>query len=118
MAEIVPATAEMFKQLSDEPAPKTVRAIAAVEGERVLGIGGFYVENGRLVMFAEICRAARSEMRRHKRTLIRAARTLMGMAAAQKLPVYAEADAEIPGSDVLLQHLGFEEQFKGVYQWK
>ena len=35
----------------------------------------------------------------------------------KKLPVYAEADPEIAGSDVLLKHLGFEHLDGDIYQW-
>lgn len=105
MAELVPATAAMLAQF--EPMPRTVRAIAAVEGDRVLGVTGFYPEGGRLILMATIADDARAEMHRHKRTLIKAARKVLEMTNALRMPVHAYADPEISGSDSLLEHLGF-----------
>lgn len=106
MPEIVPATPGLVRMLTDKPLPRTVRAIAAVDGDQVLGITGFYAEDGRLVMFAGISDRARAEAG-YKRTVIRCARKIMGMAAERRMPIYAEADADVPGSEILLDHLGF-----------
>lgn len=108
MAEIVNATPAHIQRLYAKPLPRTARVIAAVEGETVLGITGFYPQDGRIVLFAGIADEARSQMKRHKRTLIACARKIMGMVAERKTPVFACADPKIAGSDVLLKHLGFE----------
>lgn len=114
MAEIVNATSEMLSQFENHP--KTVRAIAAVEGDKVLGIAGFYPQNGALVLCAYIADEARKEMNKHKRTLIQCARKLIGM--TKGMPLLAHADPEIEGSEVLLRHLGFQPtNDKDVYSW-
>jgi hypothetical protein len=115
MAEIVPATQQMLGQF--DPMPRTVRAIAAVEGERVLGVTGFYPEGGKLVLMASIADDARSEIDRHKRTLVRAARKVMQMAQSLRMPIYAYADPEISGSESLLEHLGFTHTTNRIYTW-
>lgn len=114
MPEIVPATAEMIARF--EGHTKTVRAIAAVDGDRVLGVTGFYPQNGHYVLFAGIAEDARREMNRHKRTLIACARKVMAM--TRGMPLLAHADPDIEGSDVLLKHLGFTPtNDKDIWQW-
>ena len=115
MPEIRPATAEMIKALNRD-VPRTVRAIAAVEDGKVLGITGFYPQEGHLVMFADIAAEARAEISRHKRTLVRCAWKVMGMAMQRRMPIVANADPDIEGADRLLLHLGFEPR-NGSYQW-
>lgn len=117
MPEIVPATEAMVRAVTTEQMPYSVRAIAAVDGDRVLGVAGFYPKNGRLVLIASIAKDARAEISRHKRTLVRCARRVMGMVAALEMPVYAEADPHIDGSASLLVHLGFTHTGQGIYTW-
>lgn len=115
MPEIVPATSEMIQTLNRD-LPRTVRAIAAVEDGKVLGVAGFYPQEGHLVMFADIAAEARAQINRHKRTLIRCSWKVMGMAMQRRMPIVASADPEIEGADRLLLHLGFEPH-NGSYQW-
>lgn len=122
MPEIVPATTELMKRLTDKPMPRTVRALAVVENEEVIGMAGFYPQDGHLVMFGHMNEKAREEMNRstftmRKVQLVKFARQLMGMAAEKKLPVYAEADEEIPGSEALLKFLGFHPVFGRIWEW-
>ena len=117
MAEIIPATAQMVRLLHSEPLPRTIRAIAAVEGDELIGITGFYPENGHLVLFGDMAPAARAEVCRHKRTMIRCAWKVMGMAMKYRMPIAAIADPKIPGSDNLLLHFGFAKNERGIYQW-
>lgn len=113
MAELVPATAELLAKF--ESMPRTVRAIAAVEGDRVLGVTGFYPEAGRLVLMASIADDARAELHRHKRTLVRAARKVLEMTRALHMPIHAYADPDISGSESLLEHLGFSDVGNRIY---
>lgn len=122
MPEIVPATAELMKRLTDKPMPRTVRALAVVENDEVLGMAGFYPQDGHLVLFGHMNEKAREEMNRavfttRKVQLVKFARQLMGMAAEKRLPVYAEADADIPGSEALLAFLGFKPVFERIWEW-
>lgn len=122
MPEIVPATAELVRQVTDKPMPRTLRALAVVEDEKVLGVTGFYPENGHLVWVGHMTDEARAEMNRDKFTyyklaLVQCAKQIMAMAAERRLPVYAHADPDIQGSDTLLKHLGFTHAFGGIYNW-
>lgn len=112
MIEFVPATPQIIAK-SGARSFKTQRAIAAVDGERILGVGGVYLDGARLVMFCEIT----DELRQDKRAMVKATRAMMAL-ADRGLPVYAQADADIPGSDRLLNHLGFESIRDGVWLWQ
>ena len=116
MTEIMPATAEMIRALHKE-LPRTVRAIAAVEDGRVLGIAGLYPQDGYLVLFGAVAPETRAEMCRHKRTLLRIVWEVLGMALRRRTPVVAMADPDIEGSERLLLHLGFMPQNDGSYKW-
>lgn len=109
MTEIRPATMEHFERLKSSPL-KTARAFAVVRGEDVIGIGGVYRDGASLVLFSELT----DELRKDKRSLIRLVRAVTPMLRPRTL---ALADPDIDGSDVLLEHMGFE-PFEGrIYQW-
>ena len=46
MVNLVPATAAHVLQLYGKPLPVTIFGIAGVEGDRVLGMGAIYAEDG------------------------------------------------------------------------
>lgn len=100
-AEVVPATAEHFVRLKGAAPPRTVRAYTAVRGDAVLGIGGVYRAGVTTVLFSELTDDIRSD----KRSLIRLIRAVKPML---KPGIVAHADPAIRGSEVLLEHLGFE----------
>lgn len=117
MIRIVPATAEMFRAIDGEPPARTTRAVAVLDGERVLGVAGLYPDAGRQVLFAGIAQSARAEIGRHKRAIVQCSRVVLGMALRRRLPVHSVADPAIEGSDRLLRHLGFSHLKDGVYEW-
>jgi len=117
MPDIVPATAEMIDELHRAPLPRTSRVLAVIEDDEVLGVTGYYPQQGKLVLFAGVSDKARMEMNRHKRTLIKCARQIMDMASEHGMPILAYADPEITGSEVLLLHLGFHPIGQGVWEW-
>jgi hypothetical protein len=110
MIEIRPATHEMLQRVSGDVPKRTARAIAAVRGDEVLGVGGVYREGTNLVLFSYMT----DELRKNKRALIRALRAVTRL---MRGTVYSWADPEIKGSDALLKHMGFEHYRDGVYQW-
>jgi hypothetical protein len=117
MAEIVPATQAMIDKLYGKPIPRTARAIAVVEGGEVLGVGGVYVEGGRQVVFAGMTDAARSDLRKHTKVLLRAARDVMDIAAQRRLQIFALADPQVPKSREFLEHLGFEQYSEDTFRY-
>lgn len=117
MAEIRAAQPWMIHALYGRALEHTVEAIVATEGDTVLGMAALYPENGRLVLVARITPPARAEIRKHRRTLILAAREIMRRAARWRLPVLTIADPAIPGSAMLVEHLGFTQTHKDIYEW-
>ena len=115
-AQIVPATMEMIRSLHAE-LPKTVRAVAAVEGGRVLGIAALYPHDGRLILCGVVAPETRAEMKRHRRSLLRCVWHALAIAVKRGMPVVAIADQDIEGSDRLLLHLGFVPK-NGSYEWE
>ena len=104
MSEIVPATRAMLEYVGGQPVFKSMRAIAVVEGERVLGVAGIYHDRDRTVMFANTV----EPMKDHKRILVHAYRKVMAWAEERGLAIHAQANPTIEGACVLLEHLGFQ----------
>lgn len=104
------ASKENFDELG-ETLKRGGRAIAAILDGKTIGVAGYYLERGRVIVFSTIT----PELRLHRRTIIRGAWIVMGMAGRIKAPAHALADAEAKGSDTLLEHFGFEKIEGGIY---
>ena len=102
MTDIVPATRALLEQAMPG-IPKTVRAIAMVKDDRVIAVGGYYVDDARLFLFASIEDEARAE----PRCLLRASKILLAMARRRHLPMHATPDPEVAASVRFMLHLGF-----------
>lgn len=111
--DVIPATAEVIHRFYGAAPTRTQMAVAVVSGERVLGVGGVYLDGPRWVMFSDMT----DELRQSKRVLVRAVRSVQAMIARRTIPVVALADPQIPGSDILLRHMGAEHVSDGVYTW-
>jgi N-acetylglutamate synthase-like GNAT family acetyltransferase len=112
MIEIRPATAELLKQYYGDMPPRTVRAIVAIDDDgEVLGVGGYYIEGVRAMVFSDI----KPEMRDHKRALIMGTRAAIDLARSSGLT--AIAIRETPESASFLEHFGFREFMPGIYEW-
>lgn len=107
--DIVPANKGHFDDLG-ENLKRGGRAIAAVLDGRTIGVAGYYLDNGRVVVFSTIT----PELRKFKRTIIRGAKIVMGMSDRIAAPANAVAD-EVHGSDTLLEHFGFEHVDGNIY---
>lgn len=114
MTAIVPATQELLERFYGYTPKRSQRAVVAVDGERVIGVAGVYMDDGRQVMFSDLT----DEIRKDKRTIVRGIREVLRLAAKRHLPVHALADPEIEGSETLLRHMGFEEIADRIYQWQ
>lgn len=108
--EIVTPKREQIEQFKNIRLVKTVRAVAAVRGDQVLGIAGLYCDGLWTRMFSELT----DELRRDKRALVRLARAVLEL-ARPRAPVYAEADPRIPGSAKLLEHMDFRHERGDIY---
>lgn len=85
--------------------------VARVDG-RTVGIGGYYVDGPRMVVFLELAPQARAS----PVTLCRALRQGMNEASARGLSLQAALDESVPGAARLLEHLGFARVAQGVFQ--
>lgn len=117
--EIVPVTAEHVAQVWDEPAPKTFRGLAVVDGEKTLGVTGIYPDQACFVLVAKIAPEGRERINggRNLRTLMIAARRVLKLASRWQMPVHAVPDPGIPGATNMLKHLGFAPYFKDTWSW-
>lgn len=116
--KIVPITAEHLKALEPRSLPYTVRGIAVLDGEKVMGIAGIFPDQGRLVLFSEFSKDARALLgeRKQCRVLIRACRQILTLAKQWKMPIHAVPDMSVYGSVNLLNHLGFKPLYKNTYE--
>ena len=79
------------------------KGIVAVEGDKVIGIGGlFYTKDG-LIAFSDM----KPEMRQYKKALVKGCRMIMDMVKNADTPVYAVANDKEPTATNLLERLGF-----------
>lgn len=95
------------------PQDRTVRAVAFKRGAEVLGIAGLYLDGGRMVLFSDM----RDEVRAAPRALVKAYRTLLGIAGRTGLAVHAIPDPGIEAAPRFLEHMGFRYLDQGVYEW-
>lgn len=113
MITVRPATYEDIVRLDGQPPARTCRAMVAEEDGRVTGIWGFYTHNTRYVLFSSFS----PEFRRHKRNFVIAVKSARELFyRLPEMPLLAEADPDIEGSDVLLKHLGFTQLDGRLYQ--
>lgn len=110
---LVPATPEILYKFYGKQPDRTVRAIAGVEGEEVLGIGGYYLTKESAVVFSEI----RPEGMKKKLSIVKATKKVLEMAKKTGLPIYAVPDENIGTACNFLKRLGFVEGYKGVWRW-
>lgn len=112
---IRPATAQDFRDHFKHP-QQTVRAWVVEENGRALGIGGYYLDQGRTVMFAEILESGR-KCQWPARAMLTSARHVLAQAQKTGLPVCAVADPSVENSAKLLERIGFVHGYKETYVW-
>ena len=116
--EIVPATPDLIRRFYGGEMPKrTVRALMlVVDGEPVV-IGGYYTTlhegDAKAIVFSEDKDGA---LRRYAKSAVRMGWRVMGMAFASGAKVYAGQAAHLESSRRFIQHFGFVEVDKGVFQ--
>lgn len=110
MIEIIPATADHIRAIYGASLPMSFRAFAAVEENRVLGVGGIYLHDGCEVVFVRMT----DELRAHKKTILRGAIKVMSLFGSR---VVAICDPSIPKAREFLEHFGFRRISGEVYVW-
>ncbi len=103
--ELRPTVAADLPHVIDVPLPHRIRAITAIAGGDVLGIGGIgYRPDGTVIAFV----AMKDEARKYPLAIHRAGRMAMDMIRATGLPlVVAEAQENNPAAERWLLRLGF-----------
>ena len=114
---IRPANGMDFVTYFKRPSQRTVKAWVIEEKGRVLGIGGFYLDQGRTVMFAEITSDARQKCEWPARAMLTSARHVLQQAMKTGMPIYAVADPSVENSAKLLERIGFVQGYKETYVW-
>ena len=108
-----PATAEDMIAVDGALPPKTCRALVAEDNGKVECVFGIYQHSTRYVLFS----SCTDEFRTNKRAVVKAVRKMWEIIAQRPpMPLLAHADPEIKGSDVLLNHMGFERLTGDVFQ--
>lgn len=78
----------------------------ALDGERVVAVAGFKIDQGRVHVWASL----NDEIRRHPVKMMRCARQLMREASAKGMPVYAVPDDRVPRSREFLERIAMKER--------
>lgn len=117
--ELRPTIPSDLAFVSHEPLPIRIRAITALAGDCVLGVGGIgYRPDGVVVGFAAI----NQEFRRYPRAIHRAGVAMMRVIRESGVPqVIAIADASVEPADRWLERLGFrahDERGVKLYVWR
>lgn len=115
----VPVTAAHIEALGGARPTMTIWGLTVVDGERPLGVAAIYPGPASLMLIARIGDEGRTRLAgvAGKRALLAAAREMLTTAERRRMPIYAVADPDIPGSDRLLTHLGFKPYHKETYKW-
>jgi hypothetical protein len=100
MIKTIPATREHLIGAFTGFNKTTVKAVAIVDGDEVLCVGGTYRTNEGIVAFMK----ADEKMRKYPKHLFATAKRFL----SNKGIVYAVCDLSISGADRFLEHLGFE----------
>lgn len=114
MQAILPADQEIMKAHYGEPIGKTVRAVAMVEDDRVLGVAGSYLDGTRVVVFGSFT----EDLRKKPKLLLRGCKEVQRIAGRAGLPVQALADRSIEAAGRFLEHLGFSNIGGEIYEWR
>jgi RimJ/RimL family protein N-acetyltransferase len=103
--ELRPTVPADLQHVIAVPLPHRIRAITALAGDRVLGVGGIgYRPDGTVIAFV----AMNDEARKYPAAVHRAGRMAMRMIRETGLSrVLAEAEADNPAAERWLERLGF-----------
>lgn len=96
---------------------RTGYAWAVEENGRMLGIAGYYMHEGKAVLYAEIKNDAREKCLWPARAMLTSGRYVLQKAIDSGLPVYAVADQTVENSRKLLERLGFVDGYKETMVW-
>lgn len=105
--KIVPATQELTVQFYGFMPPKTIKAVAAVKENDVVGIAGIFKAGLVWMLFSDM----KQDVLNDKRSMVKAIREIRKLVANTRIPVYAKADENAQGAETLISHID------RVYLW-
>ena len=111
--KIIKATSELLKQFYGEPMKRSCTAYAAVDGDEVFGVVGYYTDSHHRVLFSEM----RDEMRDYPILMFKTGKMVVREAYDPRLPLHAVADKNIEASERFMGRLGFVPVTKEVWLW-
>lgn len=91
--------------------PTLQAVVIDVDGE-IVGIGGLHDRDDKLVCFSDL----KPQSQAHKKSIVRAAKMLLGLMHTKRRTIYAICDELIPSAPAFLSYLGFEPAGE-YYQW-
>lgn len=109
--EIIPATAELLRDFYGEDVARTVRAVVAMQDGKMVGVGGYYVDGQRAVIFSDLSEYGMTK----KKAIVKATRATLDM--VQSAGLVGTAIRQTEESATYLEHFGFIEYTPGVYEW-
>lgn len=114
MIKVVPATYDMVRSFYGHGLAHSMRALAAVRGEEVLGVVGVYPEHGRQVIFMDV----KDELRSHPMAFARGSKVVMRWLRESRMPTHAMCDETIEAAERFLERLGFRRIHKQLFEWQ
>lgn len=119
MLRIEAATPEQVRQVGGSLPHSLFGAVAVMEGDTLLGVGGYYLGNGALIVASKMTPAARAGLtcRAYQRALLKAAYAVMGQIIPKGIPIDAYPEEGVPAAEQFLKHLGFQPKGHGRYRW-
>ena len=115
MTNVIPATREAVRQVYGDKPVRSFRGFTFERESRVIGCAGFYLDGSHVVMFFN---GDHEEMKKDLRAVVVSGRAILELAKQKGLPVYADAEPKIPGSERLLEFLGFKRDEGTVFKWQ
>lgn len=112
--KIMPATEAMLTDFYGEKPTKTVRALMGIVNGKPLGLGGYYIDTARVVMFSDIS----EEGMRYKKTIFTIAKRMLVHARATGLPIWVTPDKKHSDATRMLERLGFKKLNEEVWIWQ
>ena len=79
------------------------KGIVAIEGDKVIGIGGLFYTKAGVIVFSDM----KPEMRQYKKVMVKGCRMIMDIVRKSETSVYAVANDKEPTAKDLLERLGF-----------
>lgn len=109
--EIIKATPELLESYYGCPMKRSCMAYCAVEDGKVFGVGGWYNDQARKVIFTDMD----DEVRDHPKLLFKTCKMVIAEAMHRGVPLHAVPDLEIESSVRFLERLGFVQMTKEVW---